>query len=180
MNTETFPPGPVHHVPSTSFSHTDLTTDPLEPPSSPPDAPSPPSKPDPHTHGKPPLSSTTAATGAAQATGGIGSDLPRSSHPTPAPSALEGPTTSASTGAVTPSARPSTDIEEADGAAGAWWLPQPQPHADPNHIEWRPGRPLVTALSCPLCNDLLKEAISAPACGHSCKYSPTHVSMIAK
>eukprot|EP00775_Hariotina_reticulata_P005715 gene5715-5955_t len=51
-----------------------------------------------------------------------------------------------------------------------WWLPQPRPSLDEAHQEWRPAVPLVEALQCRLCSDLLKEAITTAECGHSYCY----------
>lgn len=60
-----------------------------------------------------------------------------------------------------------SDDTAADGSA--WWLPQPQPSLDDDHVEYRPSAPLAEALSCALCKDLLKEAMCATECGHCCK-----------
>lgn len=85
-----------------------------------------------------------------------GAYLSRSSRP---------PATSAS---VTPSA--SCMSEESDISHGQqWWLPQPKPSLDEEHAEWRPAPPLLEALQCRVCSDLLKEAITAAECGHSCE-----------
>lgn len=48
-----------------------------------------------------------------------------------------------------------------------WWLPQPHPSLDEEHIEYRPAQPLAMALRCSICADLLKEAMTTPECGHS-------------
>jgi hypothetical protein len=50
-----------------------------------------------------------------------------------------------------------------------WWLPQPHPSLDEQHSEWRPAAPMAQALQCNVCKDLIKEAITAAECGHSCK-----------
>eukprot|EP00879_Flechtneria_rotunda_P008291 GHRR01008685.1.p1 GENE.GHRR01008685.1~~GHRR01008685.1.p1 ORF type:complete len:415 (+),score=133.96 GHRR01008685.1:211-1455(+) len=52
-----------------------------------------------------------------------------------------------------------------------WWLPQPHPSLHEDHCERRPAAPLAEALQCKICQDLLKEAITAPECGHSFCYS---------
>lgn len=69
---------------------------------------------------------------------------------------------------VTPSA--SGISEDSDLTHGQqWWLPQPKPSLDEEHQEWRPAVPLADALQCKVCNDLLKEPITAAECGHSCE-----------
>jgi hypothetical protein len=67
----------------------------------------------------------------------------------------------------TPSASVSQDSDLTHGQQ--WWLPQPRPSLDEAHQEWRPAVPLVEALQCRLCSDLLKEAITTAECGHSCR-----------
>lgn len=70
---------------------------------------------------------------------------------------------------VTPSA--SCVSEDSDLTHGQqWWLPQPKPSLDEEHQEWRPAVPLAEALQCKVCNDLLKEAMTAAECGHSCEW----------
>lgn len=51
-----------------------------------------------------------------------------------------------------------------------WWLPQPRPSLNEEHSEWRPAVPLAEALQCTVCKDLLKEAITAAECSHSCEW----------
>ncbi|WIA13354.1 hypothetical protein OEZ85_006936 [Tetradesmus obliquus] len=61
--------------------------------------------------------------------------------------------------------------EESDRSHGQqWWLPQPKPSRDEEHAEWRPAPPLLEALQCRLCGDLLKEPITAAECSHSFCY----------
>lgn len=60
-----------------------------------------------------------------------------------------------------------------------WWLPQPHPSLDEDHSEWRPAVPMAEALQCSVCKDLLKEAITAAECGHSCRCWRTDMKLAA-
>lgn len=74
--------------------------------------------------------------------------------------------------ASTPASTSAISNDSLDTANGEqWWLPQPHPSLDENHSEWRPAGPMAEALQCTLCKDLLKEAITAAECAHSCEYS---------
>lgn len=81
----------------------------------------------------------------------------------------ERPAESMADRAATPSASAiSNDSDMTHGEQ--WWLPQPHPSLDESHSEWRPAAPMAEALSCSVCKELLKEAITAAECGHSCKW----------
>lgn len=61
----------------------------------------------------------------------------------------------------------STDLD-------AWWQPQPHATLEPEEAQERPAQPLAQALSCTLCHELLKEAMTSPECGHSCACAHVH------
>ncbi|PNH11753.1 Dynein heavy chain 12, axonemal [Tetrabaena socialis] len=54
-----------------------------------------------------------------------------------------------------------------DAAQPGWWLPQPHATLSPTESQDRPAAPLASCLSCALCHDLLREAITAPECSHT-------------
>jgi hypothetical protein len=112
-------------------------------------------------------------------------------HPRAAPAAADRASTSSSSHQRPPAAamaaRRSQDDDSARGATPAsvsglsgaesdasgeqqWWLPQPHASLDEAHTEWRPAVPLAEALQCTVCRDLLKEAITAVECSHSCEW----------
>ncbi|KAF6260608.1 hypothetical protein COO60DRAFT_1459551 [Scenedesmus sp. NREL 46B-D3] len=66
-------------------------------------------------------------------------------------------------------ATPSASDESERSHDQQWCLPQPKPALDEAHTEWRPAAPLFDALQCRLCEDLLKEPITAAECSHSCE-----------
>ncbi|GLC64756.1 hypothetical protein PLESTF_000204000 [Pleodorina starrii] len=57
-----------------------------------------------------------------------------------------------------------------DASRPDWWEPQPHATLDPNEYQERPHAPLAASLSCALCHDLLREAMTAPECGHTYCY----------
>ncbi|GFR47941.1 hypothetical protein Agub_g9744 [Astrephomene gubernaculifera] len=60
--------------------------------------------------------------------------------------------------------------EDLDETQPDWWKPQPHATLDPGEAQDRPAAPLTACLCCCLCHRLLREAITAPECGHSYCY----------
>ncbi|KAG2433839.1 hypothetical protein HXX76_008195 [Chlamydomonas incerta] len=56
------------------------------------------------------------------------------------------------------------------GAGGAEVIPQARATLDPDDFQDRPAAPLARELSCALCGELLKEAMTALECGHTYCY----------
>ncbi|KXZ53273.1 hypothetical protein GPECTOR_7g1167 [Gonium pectorale] len=69
-----------------------------------------------------------------------------------------------------PQEPPALEEEDLDVSQPEWWRPQPHATLDEADCQERPAAPLTRALSCQLCGELLREAMTAPECGHTYCY----------